>query len=160
YLANEDGSSGIASSHSFHHGLWVATKALKVQFEDGYGACRCIPFLEGFALDVVCRYDAKTESSDTVLISAHYDSRGSFGMERMSCDLYRCYWFPQTYSTSQITSRSNVEQVAFAGEEQCLLGSKAYTSMVELREKGVSITLIIRADMLVCHAPDERPRLG
>lgn len=40
-----------------------------------------------------------------------------------------------------------------------LIGIKGI-HQVELREKGVSITLIIRADMLVCHAPDERPRLG
>ncbi|KAI5984998.1 hypothetical protein EDC04DRAFT_2913983 [Pisolithus marmoratus] len=57
-----------------------------------------------------------------------------------------------------ITFRTNVELVVFAGEEQGLLGSKAYAK--ELRERGANIVLMIQADMLAYHVPDERPQLG
>ncbi|KAI6038933.1 hypothetical protein EDC04DRAFT_3141223 [Pisolithus marmoratus] len=57
-----------------------------------------------------------------------------------------------------ITFRTNVELVVVAGEEQGLLGSKAYAK--ELRERGANIVLMIQADMLAYHVPDERPQLG
>jgi Zn-dependent M28 family amino/carboxypeptidase len=70
--------------------------------------------------------------------------------------------------------RSNVELVAFAGEEQGLYGSKAYARELkpvhahrisdhitgEMREKDANITVMIQADMLGYHAPGEPPQLG
>ncbi|KAI6042406.1 hypothetical protein EDC04DRAFT_2866839 [Pisolithus marmoratus] len=144
YLTNEDGTSGIASRHSFHHGSRIAAKWLKTQFEDAGAACRFMPFLEGFAPNIICRYDAKTESSDTVLISGHYDSRGSFGLER---------------APGGNDDGPNVELVVFAGEEQGLLGSKAICQGTYVREVQTSV-LMIQADMLAYHVPDEPPQLG
>ncbi|KAI5985696.1 hypothetical protein EDC04DRAFT_2873646 [Pisolithus marmoratus] len=164
YLTNEDGTSGIASRHSFHHGSRIAAKWLKTQFEDAGAACRFMPFLEGFAPNIICQYDAKMESPDTILISGHYDSHGSFGLE----------WAPggnddgsgtisilniaRRIKQTGITFRTNVELVVFAGEEQGLLGSKAYAK--ELRERDANIVLMIQADMLAYHVPDEPPQLG
>jgi len=51
-----------------------------------------------------------------------------------------------------------VELVAFAGEEQGLLGSKAYAR--ELRAAEANLTLMIQADMLAYHAPGEPAQLG
>ncbi|KIN93950.1 hypothetical protein M404DRAFT_1008654 [Pisolithus tinctorius Marx 270] len=164
YLTNEDGTSGIASRHSFHHGSRVAGEWLKTQFEDAGAKCRFMPFLEGFAPNVICRYDAKTESLDTVLISGHYDSRGSFGMERApggnddGSGTISILNIARRIKQTGITFRRNVELVAFAGEEQGLFGSKAYAR--ELRGRGANITLMIQADMLAYHAPGEPPQLG
>ncbi|KAI6118493.1 hypothetical protein EDD16DRAFT_1480929 [Pisolithus croceorrhizus] len=164
YLTNEDGTSGILSRHSFHHGSRIAAEWLKTQFEDAGATCRFMQFLEGFAPNVVCRYAAKTESSNTVLISGHYDSRGSFGMERApggnddGSGTISVLNIARRIKQTGITFRSNVELVAFAGEEQGLLGSKAYAR--ELRGNGANITLMIQADMLAYHAPEEPPQLG
>lgn len=164
YLTNEDGTSGIQSRHSFHHGSRIAAEWLKTQFEDAGAACRFMDFLEGFAPNVVCRYDAKVENSNTVLISGHYDSRGSFGMERApggnddGSGTISILNIARRIKQTGITFRSNVELVAFAGEEQGLFGSKAYAR--ELRGKGANIILMIQADMLAYHAPEEPPQLG
>ncbi|KAI6102859.1 Zn-dependent exopeptidase [Pisolithus sp. B1] len=142
--------------------LRFAAEWLKAQFEDAGATCRFMQFLEGFAPNVVCRYDAKTESSNTVLISGHYDSRGSFGMERApggnddGSGTISILNIARRIKQTGITFRSNVELVAFAGEEQGLLGSKGR----ELRGNGANITLMIQADMLAYHAPEEPPQLG
>ncbi|KAI6145900.1 Zn-dependent exopeptidase [Pisolithus tinctorius] len=164
YLTNEDGTSGIASRHSFHHGSRVAGEWLKTQFEDAGAKCRFMSFLEGFAPNVICRYDAKTESPDTVLISGHYDSRGSFGMERApggnddGSGTISILNIARRIKQTGITFRNNVELAVFAGEEQGLLGSKAYAK--ELRESGANIILMIQGDMLAYRAPGEPPQLG
>jgi Zn-dependent M28 family amino/carboxypeptidase len=76
-----------------------------------------------------------------------------------------------------IKFRSNVELVAFAGEEQGLLGSHHYarTSVVlrvfriathmifsieEMREADRDLTLMIQADMIAYHEPGEPQQLG
>jgi Zn-dependent M28 family amino/carboxypeptidase len=46
----------------------------------------------------------------------------------------------------------NVELVLFGGEEQGLLGSKAYAR--ELKEQGANVTLMVQADMLAYHGTD------
>ncbi|KAI6038906.1 Zn-dependent exopeptidase [Pisolithus marmoratus] len=144
--------------------IGIAAKWLKTQFEDAGAACSFMPFSEGFAPNIVCRYDAKTESFDTVLISGHYDSRGSFGLERApggnddGSGTISILNIARRIRQTGITFRTNVELVVFAGEEQGLLGSKAYTK--ELRERGANIVLMIQADMLAYHVSDEPPQLG
>ncbi|KAI6001719.1 hypothetical protein EDC04DRAFT_2871932 [Pisolithus marmoratus] len=146
YLTNEDGTSDIASRHSFHHARDSLPSA----------ACSFMPFLEGFAPNIIC--------SDTVLISGHYDSRGSFGSERApgrnddGSGTISTLNIARRIKQTSITFRTNVELVVFAGEEQGLLGSKAYAK--ELRERGTNIVLMIQADMLAYHVPDEPPQLG
>ncbi|KAI6038939.1 hypothetical protein EDC04DRAFT_2603597 [Pisolithus marmoratus] len=155
YLTNEDGTSGIASRHSFHHGSRIAAKWLEKQFEDASAACRFMLFLEGFAPNIICRYDAKMESPDTVLISGHYDSRGSFGLERApggnddGSGTISILNIARRIKQTGITFRTNVELVVFAGEEQ-----------EELRMRGANIVLMVQADMLAYHVPDEPPQLG
>ncbi|KAI6004955.1 hypothetical protein EDC04DRAFT_2908077 [Pisolithus marmoratus] len=110
------------------------------------------------------RYDTKTESSGTVLISGHYDSRGSFSLERApggnddGSGTILILNIARRIKQTGITFRTNIELVVFAGEEQGLTGSKAYAK--ELRERGANIVLIIQADMLAYHVPDEPPQLG
>ena len=67
-----------------------------------------------------------------------------------------------------------MELVAFAGEEQGLLGSRAYASMFasffclpgtdggseELRAANASVILMIQADMTAYRAPGEPMQLG
>jgi len=57
-----------------------------------------------------------------------------------------------------IRFHSNVELVAFAGEEQGLVGSQYYAQ--QMREEGRNLTLMIQADMIAYHEPGEPPQLG
>lgn len=144
--------SDIISRHSFSDGSRIAAHWLKKQFESTGAVCELQPFLEGFAPNVRCLYESGRNNNTTVILSAHYDSRGSFG---------RWAWYAmnemehtETYSISTrapggdddgsgtagllaiaraIERKSvkfgvNVELIAFAGEEQGLLGSRAYAS--------------------------------
>lgn len=67
-----------------------------------------------------------------MLISAHYDSRGSFGNTRApggnddGSGTVGILSIARTIARKQVRFRSNVELALFAGEEQGLFGSKAY----------------------------------
>ncbi|KAH7882167.1 hypothetical protein F5I97DRAFT_1817774 [Phlebopus sp. FC_14] len=164
YLTDEDGESGIISRHSFAGGSRIAADWLKAEFESAGATCELRNFLVGFAPNVVCRYSASQNTSATVLVSGHYDSRGSFGFQRApggnddGSGTISILNIARRIKSTDITFRTNVELVAFAGEEQGLLGSKAYAR--ELREQGANVTVMIQADMLAYHAPDEPPQLG
>ncbi|KIY49479.1 Zn-dependent exopeptidase [Fistulina hepatica ATCC 64428] len=172
FLTGEDGQSGIVSRHSFADGSRLAAAWLKARFEDTGATCELKDFLIGFAPNVVCRYAAVVESNATVLLSAHYDSRGSFGSVRApganddGSGAVSLLAIARTIGRKGIKFHANVELVAFAGEEQGLLGSRAYAR--EMRAAGNNITLMIQergrfhchADMLAYRSPDEPAQLG
>jgi len=72
-------SSDIISRHSFSDGSRVAANWLKKQFEGTGVVCDLQTFLEGFAPNVRCLYESEKNNNTTVILGAHYDSRGSFG---------------------------------------------------------------------------------
>lgn len=80
----------------------------------------------------VSTYAATEETTETVLLSAHYDSRGSFGSTRApggdddGSGTTALLAIARTIARKGVTFRKNVQLVAFSGEEQGLLGSKAY----------------------------------
>ncbi len=79
------------------------------------------------------RYEAIVNTSETVLISAHYDSRGSFGSTRApggnddGSGTTGILSIARAIGAKGVKFHTNVELVLFAGEEQGLLGSKAYS---------------------------------
>ena len=81
---------------------------------------------------VYSRYPSIEDTNETVLISAHYDSRGSFGSVRApggnddGSGTVGLLAIARTIKRLGIKFRSNVELIAFAGEEQGLLGSRHY----------------------------------
>jgi len=164
FLTGEDGKSGIESRHSFSTGAGVAAKWLKVRFEETGASCELRSFLPGFAPNVICRYEATEETTETVLISAHYDSRGTFGSTRApganddGSGITGLLGIARTIKRFGITFRTNVELVAFAGEEQGLYGSRYYAE--ELRNENKNLTLMVQADMTAYHEPGEPPQLG
>ncbi|KAJ7087384.1 Zn-dependent exopeptidase [Mycena crocata] len=164
FLTGEDGVSGIMSRHSFADGSRTAANWLKERFEDTGATCELQPFLLGFAPNVVCSYPSTVNTTATVLLSAHYDSRGSFGSTRApggdddGSGTMAILAIARTIARKGIKFQSNVQLVAFAGEEQGLLGSKAYART--LREADANITVMIQADMLAYRAAGEPPQLG
>ncbi|KAJ7490258.1 hypothetical protein B0H11DRAFT_2009769 [Mycena galericulata] len=164
FLTGEDGVSGIMSRHSFAEGSRTAASWLKDRFEDTGATCELQPFLEGFAPNVVCAYPSTVPTNATVLLSAHYDSRGSFGSTRApggdddGSGTIAILAIARTIARKGIKFQSNVQLVAFAGEEQGLLGSRAYAR--KLREIDANITVMVQADMLAYRAAGEPPQLG
>lgn len=68
------------------------------------------------------------------MLSGHYDSRGSFGMLRApggdddGSGTVSILSIARAISKRGVRFHSNVQLVAFAGEEQGMLGSRAYAS--------------------------------
>jgi Zn-dependent M28 family amino/carboxypeptidase len=66
------------------------------------------------------------------VLGAHYDSRGSFGSTHApgaddnGSGTVSLLAIARTIGRKGLSFRSNVELVAFAGEEQGLIGSRAY----------------------------------
>jgi Zn-dependent M28 family amino/carboxypeptidase len=114
------------------------------------------------------------------LLGAHYDSRGSFGSVSApganddGSGIITLLAIARTIARKGVKFHANVELVAFAGEEQGLLGSRAYSRQYitfhfvfqtkcvigELRAADTNLTVMIQADMLAYHAPDEPSQLG
>ncbi|KAF8914234.1 hypothetical protein CPB84DRAFT_1758773 [Gymnopilus junonius] len=164
FLTGEDEKSGIISRHSFSDGALTAARWLKERVEDTGAACRLAPFLIGFAPNVICRYTGIKDSKATVLISGHYDSRGSFGSVRApggdddGSGTTGVLSIARTIARKGVKFHSNVELAFFAGEEQGLLGSRAYAR--ELRAADANLTLMIQADMTAYRAPGEPLQIG
>ena len=91
------------------------------------------------------KYQGTSEDGSMVLFSAHYDSRGSFGSTRApggdddGSGTTSILSIARAIGKSGINFKSDVELCLFAGEEQGLLGSKAYarkvSSLGRLRER-------------------------
>ncbi|KAI0305426.1 hypothetical protein B0F90DRAFT_1879094 [Multifurca ochricompacta] len=165
FLTGEDGKSGIESRHSFSSDAKVAAEWLKVRFEETGARCELRAFLTGFAPNVVCRYPSTENTTETVLISAHYDSRGSFGSTRApggnddGSGTTGLLAIARTIKRQGVTFRSNVELVAFAGEEQGLLVPDTMRC-VGTAQRDKNLTLMVQADMIAYHEPGEPPQLG
>lgn len=84
-------------------------------------------------------YAATEVTTETILLSAHYDSRGSFGSTRApggdddGSGTTALLAIARTIARKGVTFRKNVQLVAFSGEEQGLLGSKAYARKQTMR---------------------------
>ncbi|GJE89043.1 Zn-dependent exopeptidase [Phanerochaete sordida] len=164
WLTGEDSRSPIVSRHSFSSDTPKAAAWLVERFEETGATCRLAPFLTGFAPNVICAYPATTNTTETVLLSAHYDSRGSFGSTRApggdddGSGTTALLGIARAIQRRGVRFAKNVQLCAFAGEEQGLLGSRAYAR--ELREAGANLTLMVQADMLAYHKAGEPPQLG
>ena len=80
----------------------------------------------------ISRYEGTTDPKSLVLLSAHYDSRGTFGSTRApggnddGSGTTHLLAVARAIKENEITFKSSVELCAFAGEEQGLRGSNAY----------------------------------
>lgn len=164
FLTGEDGVSGITSRHSFAEGSRTAANWLKDRFEYTGATCELQAFLVGFAPNVVCSYPSIVNTTATVILSSHYDSRGSFGStyapgaDDDGSGTIAILAVARAIARKGLKFRSNVQLIAFAGEEQGLFGSKAYAR--KMRDANTNITVMVQADMLAYRAPGEPPQLG
>ncbi|KAH8093872.1 Zn-dependent exopeptidase [Cristinia sonorae] len=163
-LTGEDDALGITSRHSFSMGIRVAAKWIKEQVEATGATCQLSTFLPGFGPNIICTYPSIIDTPEIVLLSAHYDSRGSFlslrapGGDDDGSGTISLLAIARAIGRRGITFRKNVQLCWFAGEEQGLIGSTFYAR--ELRSKNADLVLMVQADMLAYHLPGEPPQLG
>jgi Zn-dependent M28 family amino/carboxypeptidase len=109
--------------------------------ESSGAVCDLHHYMAGFSPNVICTYPSLDNSSEHVILSAHYDSRGSFGNTRAPGGDDDGSGTGHLLSVVEAIKRGKVEfskkvQVAFfSGEEQGLYGSHAYAGMSN--ESGV-----------------------
>ena len=101
----------------------------------------CATFHDAYGDVFVClnsAYPSTVNTTETILLSAHYDSRGSFGSTRApggdddGSGTVALLSIARTVARLGIKFKKNVELCAFAGEEQGLLGSRAYARPVRV----------------------------
>ncbi|KXN92317.1 Leucine aminopeptidase 1 [Leucoagaricus sp. SymC.cos] len=164
YLTGEDGKSGIVSRHSFTPGAIQAAEWIKANVEKSGAECELWTFMYGFTPNVICRYKSTVPSDTRVIISGHYDSRGSFGSTRApggdddGSGTTSVLAIAKVIERKRLKFHTNVELIAFGGEEQGRLGSIAYAR--KLRNEREKVALIVQADMLAYRAPEEPLQLG
>jgi Zn-dependent M28 family amino/carboxypeptidase len=94
--------------------------------------CTLTPFLHGFAPNVICTFPNPSNSTDNVVLSGHFDSRGSFGETRApggdddASGSAHLLAVAEALGRSGVVFGKNVTFAFFAGEEQGLLGSHAF----------------------------------
>ncbi|KAI9068828.1 Zn-dependent exopeptidase [Trametes sanguinea] len=185
YLTGEDPTSELATRHSFSEDATRAAAWLKARFEETGASCELHHFREGFAPNVICKLRASEDTTETLVLGAHYDDRGSFGSVRApganddASGTAALLAIARAIARRGVVFKANILLCAFAGEEQGMVGSKVFAgkfapcsgkasrmtlslqiTVEDLREKGANITLMIQADMLAYRVPGERPQLG
>lgn len=127
---------------------------------------RCIEwnYDDGFAPNIVCTIPVtnakkKHEKEGVAILSAHYDSRGTFGSTQApgadddGSGTTMLLAVARHLGKHQIEFNREIRLVAFSGEEQGLVGSKNYAK--HLREKKTPVHFQLQADMLGYRKPGE-----
>lgn len=165
------------SRHSSTHGARLAAEWIKRTMEASLrsingSTCSFFEYSPYFAPNVVCNIPAAdgqntlhehelrtTEDDGMVLISAHLDSRGTFGETTApggdddGSGTAALLAIARAVGNAGVQFKSPVQLVAFSGEEQGLVGSQKYAHA--LHELGTPIKLAVQMDMLAYRKPGE-----
>ena len=180
--------SGFQSRHSFTDGAvkaahWIkstssiASPAVRLltscsgKVEPTGARCSFHHFMPGFAPNVLCRYPSLHNSTEQVILSAHYDSRGSWGMTRApggdddGSGTGHLLAVAEAIGSQSVEFEKSVTLAFFAGEEQGLIGSNAYAGESRrsdfrksadvpeeyLHAENATVIFQLQADMLAYH---------
>ncbi|PWN36560.1 Zn-dependent exopeptidase [Meira miltonrushii] len=127
---------------------------------------RCIEWTydDAYAPNIVCTIPVagskkKHEQEGVAILSAHYDSRGTFGSTRApgadddGSGTTMLLAVARHLGKHRIEFNREIRLVAFSGEEQGLVGSKNYAK--HLRDKKTPVHFQLQADMLGYRKPGE-----
>lgn len=164
YLTGEREDSDIESRHSFHPDIMKALRWVLRQM--GALGVDCSPYLheEGFAPGLLCSIYPESNSEEHVIISAHLDSRGTFGSLRApgadddGSGSAHLLAIARAISQHNITFQHPVTFAFFTGEEQGLVMSNHFAHT--LKKEDVSVQLNLQADMLGYRVPGEPLQLA
>ncbi|SNX85274.1 related to aminopeptidase [Melanopsichium pennsylvanicum] len=163
--------------HSSTYGARLAGKWIKQQLEESLSRlngswCEHWEYSPYFAPNVVCHIastatlsstgsnvQSKEEDEALVVISAHFDSRGTFGSTTApggdddASGTSALLGIARVIGSSQLGFKSPIQLVAFSGEEQGLVGSQYYAK--HLSDSQIGVNLAIQMDMLAYRSPGE-----
>ncbi|BEI80010.1 hypothetical protein CcaverHIS002_0105390 [Cutaneotrichosporon cavernicola] len=164
YLTGEREDSDIESRHSFHPDIinaliWVRREMRALGID-------CSPYRheEGFAPGLLCSIYPESDSEEQVIISAHIDSRGTFGSLRApganddGSGSAHLLAIARAISQHNVTFEHPVTFAFFTGEEQGLVMSNHFAHT--LKKENVSVQLNLQADMLGYRLPGEPLQLA
>ncbi|KDQ06533.1 hypothetical protein BOTBODRAFT_621875 [Botryobasidium botryosum FD-172 SS1] len=163
WLTGEDGA-GPTTRRSWSKGARDAADWIQNQIEQTGARCVQKIFIQGFAPNAVCRYPSASTENTVAILSAHYDSTTDWfdyrapGANDDGSGVLPLLAAARVIHQNRIAFRGNVELVAFAGEEQGLLGSRAYAN--ELKAAGTNVTIMVQADELAFHSASEQMQVG
>lgn len=169
--------------HSATHGARLAAEWIKQQLEESLAplagsGCSYFEYSPYFAPNVVCEIPVSSGSAGaekdkggavgkgTVIVSAHYDSRGTFGSTTApganddGSGIAALLSIARALGTSDVTFSSPVQLVAFSGEEQGLVGSSKYASHLASLSPAFDVKLALQMDMLAYRKPGEPMQLA
>lgn len=155
------------SRHSSTYGARRAAQWIKQQLESSLAplnaSCDYFNYSAYFSPNVVCDIRAPSsqgeEEGEMVLISAHYDSRGTFGSTTApggdddGSGTAALLAIARAVGQAAVSFDSPVRLVAFSGEEQGLVGSQMYAK--HLRDTNVKVKFALQMDMLAYRKPGE-----
>ncbi|GAA94120.1 uncharacterized protein L969DRAFT_16339 [Mixia osmundae IAM 14324] len=151
--------------HSYTSGARQAAHWLRKQIEqDERANCTFEHFRAAFAPNVICRFTGRKSGSKVVILSAHLDSRGTFGEVRApgadddgsgTGGILAVARAIRNYVES---FEHDVMLCLFAGEEQGLVGSRAFAPQV--RAAGLDVIIMLQSDMIAYRKPGEPLQLG
>lgn len=106
---------------------------------------------------------------ELVILGAHYDSRGTFGQVRApggdddASGVSALLSLARIFKSYNIQFKHSIVLAFFSGEEQGLLGSRAYAQSLKENEKekdAEKVKFMLQADMIGYHAPGEPMQLA
>lgn len=152
------------SRHSATYGARLAGRWLKTQMEASLspvnGSCEFWTYSPFFAPNLVCSIPSAS-SEEWVVVSAHYDSRGTFGSTSApggdddGSGTAALLAIARALGSSSLAPASPVRLIFFSGEEQGLVGSSHYAAALKQ-----TVKLAIQMDMLAYHVPGEPRQLA
>merc|ERR1712188_167366 len=122
-------------------------------------------FEDGFAPNVIAEIEGSLEPDKVVVIGAHYDCRMSDirnetarapGANDDGSGTAMLYELARVFTSADVKLRYTLRFAFFAGEEQGLVGSRAYAS--DLKSQGVDVVGMLQGDMIAYNAPGEPPQ--
>ncbi|KAJ3360062.1 hypothetical protein GGF32_008649 [Allomyces javanicus] len=167
WLTGEDPNSPLTTRHSLSDGHLVAAKWMREQMTKyGCDMVELMEFRDGYGPNVVCTIEGTELPDEHVVLGAHLDSRGSVfwpysrapGGDDDGSGTAMILNFMRVLHSSKLRLRRTLKVISFAGEEQGLIGSKAYARAA--RERGDRIIWMLQGDMLAYRKPGEPLQCG
>lgn len=134
----------------------------------GYGfEVRTFNFKAGFSGNVIATIPGTKYPNQFVIAGAHYDSRTTPvedkegrapGADDNGSGTAQILEFARIISESKLTFEYSIHLALFSGEEQGLVGSRAWAK--ELADAGVEVVAMFNSDMLGWKPPGTVPTLG
>jgi hypothetical protein len=167
YLTGEATSSNILTRQAQSTGAVSAQTYLQQQFTQFGFTVTLQAFRSGYSSNVVATLPGTTDPKKLVLVTAHYDSRGTSvsstterapGANDNGSGTGALLQIAKLISAGKISFAYTVVLIAFSGEEQGLYGS-AYSAQ-QYKTEGADIVAVLNADMIAYRSPSEVPQLA